>query len=64
MGKTYTPKPAQNRVTEIVNDRSIIDEESHLTKENSRDELMKLEEGFRAEVLEEMIAQDFSMGPN
>jgi hypothetical protein len=63
-GGSYTPRPAQNRVAEIVDDRSVIDEESYLTKDNFRDEFMKLEERSRAEVLEEMIAQDFSMGPN
>jgi hypothetical protein len=63
-GGSYTLRPAQNRVAEIVDDRSIIDGESYLNKDNFRDEFMKLEERSRAEVLEEMITQDFSMGPN
>jgi ribosomal protein L37AE/L43A len=63
-GGSYTPRPAQNRVTEIVDDRSIIDKESYLNKDNFRDELMKLEEGARAEFLEDMLTQGFSLGPN
>jgi hypothetical protein len=48
-----------------VDDRSIIDdEESILTKENFRQMLMKMDEEARASVVEEMISQDFSMGPN
>jgi hypothetical protein len=51
-------------VTEVIDDQSVIGEESYLNKDNFRDKFMKLEERSRAEVLEEMIAQDFSMGPN
>jgi hypothetical protein len=51
-------------VTEIVDDRSIIDEGSYLNKDNFREELMKLEEGLRAEFLKDMLAQGFSVGPN
>jgi hypothetical protein len=43
-GGSYTPRPAQNRVAEIVDDRSVIDEESYLNKDNFKEEFMKLEE--------------------
>jgi hypothetical protein len=67
--RPYTPKesyakPAQNRMAEIVDDRSVIEEENYLNKDNFREELMKLGEGARAKFLEDMLAQDFSLGPN
>ena len=63
--KEERARPTQNRVTEIVDDRSVIeDEEGPLTGEKLGRMLMSVDEETRAAAIEEMVKQDFSMGPN
>jgi hypothetical protein len=60
--KPYQDKPTQNRVTKIVDNRTEAD--ASLTPQQFTQMIKEMDEEARASAIEEMIAQDFSMGPN
>jgi hypothetical protein len=60
--KPFQDKPTQNRVTEIVNDRTEAD--TSITPEQFTNMLREMDKEARASVIEEMLNQDFSTGPN
>jgi hypothetical protein len=60
--KPYQDKPTQNRVTEIVDDRTEAD--ASLTPQQFTQMIREMDEEAQASAIEEMITQDFSTGPN
>jgi hypothetical protein len=60
--KPFQDKPAQNRVTKIVDDRTEAD--ASFTPEQFTQMVREMDEEAWASVIEEMINQDFSTGPN